>query len=172
MARHKSSPIWSVLLSSIFLVRSRKICRVRVASPSPRETHLSDAAGMCVLHGLNWKHPETHNSSGNQDVRHYHLAKDWVVSTQNCIPTTHWCQWKDSRCKKKHSWAGMKSQNNPKQVSPKRCGMFCFPRTWQSHLKLLCTQTKGNRALAPLRARQFPWLLKQWPKYEQSPIMR
>ena len=39
------------------------------------QTHLCDAAGMCTLHGLNWKHPETHNSSGNQDVRQLPLCQ-------------------------------------------------------------------------------------------------
>ena len=39
------------------------------------QPHLSDAAGMCTLHGLNWKHPETHNSSGNQDVRQLPLGQ-------------------------------------------------------------------------------------------------
>ena len=39
------------------------------------QTHLCDAAGMCTLHGLNWKHPETHNSSGNQDVRQLPLGQ-------------------------------------------------------------------------------------------------
>ena len=36
-----------------FLVHSGKIFRVGVAGPSLRETHLSDVAGMCALHGLN-----------------------------------------------------------------------------------------------------------------------
>ena len=66
---------WFVVLSSIFLVSSGKICRVGIAGPSPWETHLSDAAGMGALHGLNWKHPETHNSSGNQDVRQLPLGQ-------------------------------------------------------------------------------------------------
>ena len=39
------------------------------------QTHLCDAAGMYTLHGLNWKHPETHNSSGNQDVRQLPLGQ-------------------------------------------------------------------------------------------------
>ena len=59
----------------LFLVHSRKICRVAVAGPSPQETHLSVVAGMCALHGLNWKHPETHNSSGNPDVRQLPLGQ-------------------------------------------------------------------------------------------------
>ena len=46
-----------------------------VAGPSLWETHLSDAAGMCALHGLNWKHPETHNSLGNQDVTQLPLGQ-------------------------------------------------------------------------------------------------
>ena len=75
MARHKSSAFWSVLLNFMFPVHSGKIFRVRVAGPSLRETHLSDAAGMCALHGLNWKHAKTHNSSGNQDVRQLPLGQ-------------------------------------------------------------------------------------------------
>ena len=75
MARHKSCRFWSVLLNSMFLVHSGKIFRVGVAGPSLRETHLSNAAGMCALHGLNWKHLETHNSSGNQDVRQLPLGQ-------------------------------------------------------------------------------------------------
>lgn len=69
MARHKLSPLGSVILNSMFLVHSGKICRVGAAGPSLRETHLSDAAGVCALHGLNLKHPETSDSSVNQDVR-------------------------------------------------------------------------------------------------------
>ena len=59
----------------LFLVHSRKICRVGIAGASLQKTHLSNVAGMCALHGLNWKHPQTHNSSGNQDVRHLPLGQ-------------------------------------------------------------------------------------------------
>ena len=59
----------------LFLLHKRKICRVGVAGPSLQETHLSDAARMCALHGLNWKYPETHNSSGNPDVRQLPLGQ-------------------------------------------------------------------------------------------------
>ena len=97
----------------MFLVHSGKIFRVGVAGPPLWETHLSDAAGMCALHGLNWKHPKTHNSSGNQDVRqlplgqglggqrielHPHYPMEWMKSS--------WCEWTENL------WAGMKSWNH------------------------------------------------------------
>ena len=74
MARHKSSPFWSVLLSSKFFshVAGRFAGWGFLAHPP---SHLSDAAGMRALHGLNWKHLETHDSSGNQEVRQLPLGQ-------------------------------------------------------------------------------------------------
>ena len=75
MTRHKLSRFCSVLLNSMFPVHSGKIFMVGAAGSSLQETHLSDAAGMWVLHGLNCKRPKTHNSLGNQDVRQLPLGQ-------------------------------------------------------------------------------------------------
>ena len=114
MARHKLSPLGSVILNSMFLVHSGKICRVGAAGPSLRETHLSDAAGVCALHGLNLKHPETSDSSVNQDVRQSPLGQGLVFQHVKLHPyyPLVWMKGFLVRMNSKDLWARMKSWNH------------------------------------------------------------
>ena len=68
----------------------------------------------CALYmALNWKHPKTHNSLGNQDERqlplgqglggqrielHPHYPMEWIKGS--------WWEWNENL------WAGMKSWNH------------------------------------------------------------
>ena len=129
MARHKLSPLGSIILNSMFLVHSGKICRVGAAGSSLRETHLSDAAGMCALHGLNWKHPETHNSLGNQDVRQSPLGQGLGgqrIKLHPCYPLV-WMKGFLVRMKRFMSW---NEKLKPPLNGQHHNNVVCFVSWW------------------------------------------
>ena len=123
---------------------------------------------MCTLHGLNWKHPETHNSSGNQDVRQLPLGQG--LGGQRIELHPHYpLVW----MKRFMSW---NEKLKPPQLGSIVNDVVCFAshnpgnHTWNCPLK-----QRGNRALGLPRARQFycntwlemlalityvPWLLQ------------
>ena len=128
------------------------------------QIHLCDAAGMCTLHGLNWKHPETHNSSGNQDVRQLPLGQGLGGQRIELHP-----HYPLVRMKRFMSW---NEKLKPPQLGSTVMMWYVLLLT-NLAISLDCPhKQRENRALGLPKARQLLWLLKQCPKHQQSPIMR
>ena len=84
---------------------------------------------MCTLHGLNWKHPETHNSSGNQDVRQLPLGQGLGGQCIELHPhyplvwMKRFMSWNDLCLGKKRELRGKSEINLPRTLVIPRDGL-------------------------------------------------